>query len=132
MKILAPEAWPRISDGLYEAQCVKYEYGQRPYSKLYLKFKITEPGEHIGRILFKPYNIPKNGKKWAQSSFYYKDWVMVNNWQPPSRNAKMSPKIFLNKIFKIRTRTTKPKRDGKEMPEQCWYSLVDVMVEVIA
>jgi hypothetical protein len=132
MEFLAPEPRPRIVDGFYEAQCVKYEYGQRPFPKLYLKFKITEPGEHVGRILFKPYNLPKKGKEWAHSSNFYMDWVWVNNFRQPSRNAKMSPRIFVNKIFKVRTRTTKPKRDGKEMPEQFWYSLVDSLVEVVA
>ena len=132
MEIRAPDLHPLIPDGVYEAQCVKYEYSRKPYSKVYLKFKITEPGKHNGLRLFKPYSVPPNSGKPAQGSNYYKDWIMVNNWQPPSRNAKMSPKIFLNKIFKIRTRTAKPKRDGKEMPEQCWYSLVDVLVEVVA
>jgi hypothetical protein len=132
MEILAPEAWPRIPDGLYEAQCFKYEYSRKPYSKVYLKFKITQPGKHNGLRLFKPYNIPPDGGRPARGSNYFKDWSMVNNWQLPSRNTKMSPKIFVNKLFKIKTRTSKPMHNDKEMPEQFWYSLVDALVEVVA
>ncbi|MHA1942744.1 MAG: hypothetical protein ACW97P_13665, partial [Candidatus Hodarchaeales archaeon] len=39
-------------------------------------------------------------KKIKTGSKYYKTWCMVNGWQKPSRGAKMSPRIFLNKIFK--------------------------------
>jgi hypothetical protein len=60
------------------------------------------------------------------------NWVMVNSWNKPSRNAKMSPRIFKNKIYKIKTRTTKPKHNGKDMPENFWYSVVDEILEVIA
>ena len=132
MKFLAPDTKSRIPDREYEAQCIKWEEGPRPFKKLYLNFKITEPGEYNGLMLFKPYNPPKDGKSWKQGSNFYKDWVWVNNWHPPSKNPRMSPRIFVNKIFKVRTRTTKPKRDGKEMPEQFWYSLVDSLVEVVA
>jgi len=57
---------------------------------------------------------------------------MVNGWRKPSRNAKMSPRIFLNKICRIKNRTVKPLHNKKEMPEDFWYSVVDEIIEVIA
>ena len=77
------------------------------------------------------FNMPYD-KKIKSGSKYYKNWVMVNGWNKPSRNAKMSPRIFKNKIYKIKTRTTMPKHNGKEMPENFWYSVVDEILEVIA
>ena len=51
----------------------------------------------------------------------------------PSRNAKMSPKIFKNKIFKIITRTVKRKYpNGNDMPSDFDYSIVDTIEEVLA
>ena len=75
------------------------------------------------------FNMPYD-KKIKSGSKYYKNWVMVNGWSKPSKNAKMSPRIFKNKIYEIRTRTTKPKHNGKEMPENFWYSVVDEILEV--
>ena len=131
MELRAAGQHPKIPDAVYEAQCIKYEYSQKPYSKLYVQFKLIEEGKYHGLKLFKPYNMPNKGLI-AQSSNYYKDFVMVNEWKPPSRNAKMSPKIFLHKIFKVRTRTVKPKRNNEMMPEDCWYSIVDTVLEVIS
>jgi hypothetical protein len=56
---------------------------------------------------------------------------MVNGWQKPSRGAKMSPRIFLNKIFKIKTRTVKPPHNRGKMPKDFWYSVVDEIIKVI-
>ena len=75
--------------------------------------------------------MPKDNKIHTGSK-YYKTWVQVNGYQKPSRNAAMSPRIFKNKIFSVRTRTVKPKNGTKEMPKQFWYSVVDSIVEVLA
>jgi hypothetical protein len=132
MEFLAPETWARIPDRVYEAKCIKQMPSPPPYKKIFLHFQIVTPGEHSGIILFKAYNASfKNEKIPTQGSNYYKDWVMVNNWMKPSRGTKMSPKIFLNKIYDVKTRTVRPKRERQEMPEQFWYSVVDSLVRVI-
>jgi hypothetical protein len=77
------------------------------------------------------FNMPYD-RRIKSGSKYYKTWCMVNDWQKPSRNAKMSPRLFLNKIYKVKTRTVKPPHNGKEMPEQFWYSVVDEIIEVLA
>ena len=123
---------PLLRNGTYEAQCFKYD--NRVYfgktKKLFLHFKIIEPGEYFGKAIFMAFNIPCD-RNLSQGSKYYKTWVHVNGWRKPSRNAKMSPKIFLNKICKVRTRTVKPTNNGQKMPKEFWYSLVDTIVEVI-
>jgi hypothetical protein len=73
----------------------------------------------------------RNDKKIKTGSKYYKTWCLVNGWQKPSRGAKMSPRIFLNKIFKIKTRTVKPPHNRGKMPKDFWYSVVDEIIKVI-
>ena len=124
---------PLIPDGEYEAQCVEYnnQFCLGTARKTFLKFKILTEGEHHGKGLFMAFNMPYNGRI-RTGSKYYKTWCMVNGWQQPSRNAKMAPKLFINKIYKVKTRTVKPSHNGKEMPEQYWYSVLDAILEVIA
>ena len=124
---------PLIPDGTYEAQCIRYDssFVLGKARKLFLTFKIIEEGEHFGKEIFMAFNMPYTGKI-KTGSKYYKTWCMVNNWQRPSKNAKMSPRLFLNKIYKVKTRTVKPKYNTNEMPEQFWYSVVDEILQVIA
>ena len=122
-----------IPDGRYEAQCTAYDskflFGKA--RKLFLNFKILTEGEHQGKMIFQAFNMPYNGKI-KTGSKYYKTWCMVNDWQKPSRNAIMSPKLFLNKIYTIKTKTVRPLHDKKEMPESFWYSIVDEIKSVNA
>lgn len=130
--ICADDYRPHIPDGSYIAQCIKHEkswaYGTS--LKLYLKFRITE-GEYMGTELFMPFNMPTDGKI-KPGRKYYKTWVHVNGDRPPSRNTVMSPRLFKNKIFKIKTRTTIPKDNNKDMHENFKYSVVDRIEGVMA
>lgn len=130
--VCADDPKPLIPNGTYEAQCIKYDskFVLGKTRKTFLTFKIYI-GEHEGKEIFMAFNMPYNGKI-KSGSKYYKTWVMVNEWQNPSRNTKMSPRLFLNKVYKIKTRTVKPPYHGKEMPENHWYSVVDYIVEVLA
>ncbi len=125
---------PRVPNRVYEAQCIRYDnkFVLGKTKKLFLKFKILDMGEHHGKEIFMAFNM-RYDDKIKQGSKYFKTWCLANNWSKPSRNAKMSPRIFINKIFKIKTRTVKPPYYGKEsMPEDFWYSIVDTIVEVVA
>ena len=124
---------PLIPDGKYEVQCVGYDNGfcLGKARKTFLKFVILTEGEHNGKKLFMAFNMPYN-RRIKTGSKYYKNWVAVNGWRKPSRNTKMSPRIFVNKIFRIKTRTAKPKHNDKEMPADFWYSIVDEILDVIS
>ena len=122
-----------LDDGIYDAQCIKFDnsFVLRKARKLFLHFSVVDEGRYHGKRLFMAFNLPfdfrvKSGSK------YYKTWVMVNGWMRPSKNARMSPRLFLNKIFKIKTRVVKPKHHDKLMPETFWYSVVDEIIQVIA
>jgi hypothetical protein len=123
---------PLIPDGVYETQCVNYDstFQLGKTRKLFLHFRILELGPHFGEQIFMAFNMPDK-KKIRMGSKYYKTWCMVNGWKKPSKNAKMSPRLFKNKIYRIKTRTVKPKHNGKKMPENFRYSVVDEIIEVI-
>ena len=129
--VCAENYMPLIPEGNYEAQCINYDSAFiAKRRKTFLHFRILEPGPHSGKQIFMAFNMPDE-KKIRMGSKYYKTWCMVNGWKKPSKNAKMSPRIFKNKIYKIKTRPVKPKHHGKEMPEDFWYSVVDEIIEVV-
>jgi hypothetical protein len=116
--------YPLIKNGTYEAQYFKPEdIFICKTRKRVLKFRVTM-GEYQGVVLPMFFNMPYN-KKIKQGSKYYKTWCMVNGWQKPTRNARLSPVIFKNKVYKIKTRTARPEYNGAPMLEKFWYSVVD-------
>ena len=122
---------PLIPEGKYEAVCTKYEdnFCFMKARKLFLHFKIITPGEYQGTELFQSYNMPYNGKM-KLGSKYYKTWCMVNGWKIPTRNAKMSPRFFLNKAYVVNVRTVKPQHNGGTMPKDFYYSVIDQIILV--
>jgi hypothetical protein len=131
MDYVCAEERARLPDRIYTAQCVKYDdsFCLGKARKLFLHFKVLE-GEHAGAKLFMAFNM-RYDKEVRPGSKYYKTWVMVNGWSKPSRNAKMSPRLFLKKVYQIRTRTVRPQHNGRDMPEVFWYSVVDEIVKVL-
>lgn len=134
---------PLVPDGIYEAQCLSYEpmtyvtqtdKGPRNISKLILKFSLVnvpdETSQDKNVELFMSLNMPWDGHI-SVGSKYFKSWVKINGNKLPSRNAKMSPRLFLNKLCKVKTRTVKPKDGGEELPECFHYSIVDTIMEVL-
>lgn len=124
---------PLIPDGFYTAQCISYNYGfivGGKAKKLFLHFKILSEGKFFGIEIFRAYNMPKDGKI-KLGSDYYKAYCLAYGWNKPSRRDRMSPKIFKNKIFKIKTRKATPKYGNKEMPENFKYSVVDYIADVV-
>lgn len=124
---------PLLPNGKYEVQCVDFDnkFCLGKTRKIFLNFKILDPGEYQDKRLFMAFNMPYNGRI-KTGSKYYKTWVMVNGWKKPSRNARMSPLLFKGKIYTVKTRTVKPEHNGKPMPDHHWYSVVDEIIEVNA
>jgi hypothetical protein len=123
-----PYVW--IPDGTYEAQVISYDekFCIGKARKLFLNFRIVA-GANAGTELFMAFNIPYD-QRIRPGSKYYKTWAMVNGWRRPSRNAKMSPRLFLNKVYRVKTRTVRPKHNDREMPGGK-YSVVDSILEVL-
>jgi hypothetical protein len=125
--------YPIMSDGIYMAQCTSYDlsFVMGRSRKLFLHFKILDEGEHFGKVLFMAFNMPNDGRI-RPGSKYYKTYALVNGWRRPSRNSKMSPKLFKGKVYRIKTRKANPPQpNGKDMPDDFKYSVVDSIIEVV-
>ena len=120
-----------IPEGVYEAVCTGYDDGFcfGKCRKLFLTFKIITPSPHMGTELFMAFNMAYTGKI-AAGSKYYKTWCLANNWQKPSRNAVMSPRIFKNKSFSVKVKTVKPKYNNVAMPKDFHYSIIEKILNV--
>lgn len=132
---VADEIRPLIPEGTYQVCCVRIEKGTSHFRalKMFLRLKIVEPGQYMETELFMAMNLidTKTGKpfkKVPRGSKYFEQWVIANSNIHPSRNDRMSSKIFMNGIFKAVVRTVKQKfPDGTEKPECFHYSIVDYL-----
>ena len=131
----ADEIRPLIPEGTYKVCCIKTEKGVSHCRalKMFLRFKIVDPGQYMDRELFMAMNLidTKTGKpfkKVPRGSKYFEQWVIANNNIHPRRKDRMSSAIFKNGIFEAFVRTVKPKfPDGTEKPGSFHYSVVDYL-----
>lgn len=131
-KCAGPKEDPRplIPEGSYEAVCIKHEIS--PYlgkgKKLFLTYQIIQ-GEYMGIKLFQAIN--HNYNAFSPSTKYYTEWTIANG-DMPKRKDKMTPRIFKDKAFLVKVKTTKPKyEDGEYKPEKFHYSTVERIIEVL-
>jgi hypothetical protein len=106
-------------------------YGER----VYLEFRLFDcefEGKRV-RMFLRPSKFP--------TSNFYRSWAIARGG-PPSRNTKMSARIFSGKLFRVLTATVRPRhriagadgklRNGPFLPESFWYSKVACILELIA
>ena len=99
-ELIAGTEWPTIPEGIYEAQCIKHEYGCSFGRKvLFLHWQIVTQGEQFGSVLFQALNV--NYKRFSMGTSYYKTWCIANKARP-KRGDRMSPKVFKKKVFSVR------------------------------
>ncbi|MEK7763478.1 MAG: hypothetical protein AAB433_18020 [Nitrospirota bacterium] len=129
---------PLIPEANYEVGFVRAEekahlWGGR--RKLFLHFKIMQPGEHLGKVLFMSANLPVNGR-FSISSKYLQQWSLAAGKQPV-RHDRLSTRVFRGKVFLGRVRTVKVfvnASTGKieERHASSFYSVLDHLIEVRA
>ena len=123
---------PLLPDGKYLAQCISLngKYFDKQYDKLFLQFEVISDrdGNHDKETLFMVFHMPKH-KRVGTGSRYFKAWCKVHG-KSPSRNASMSPKIFLKKNYIVRTRTVRRRFDGEVRNKNECYSVIDEIIEV--
>ncbi len=135
--LLAVRYWSRVPDGEYLAFCTRtyWDRYSRAYGeRIYIHFRILD-GPHAGielRLFCRPSKFP--------SSNYYRFWSIAHDGPPRSRSTRLSPKIFEDKIFRVRTATVRPRHrivgpDGKvrfddPLPEHLWYSKVECILSL--
>ena len=137
--LVAGESWPLIPEDVYQAQCIHYEKGRSHHNstKLFLHFNIIE-GKYFEKRLFMAINLTdcrtgKEFKKVSSGSKYYESWVIANNNQLPSRGDRMSPRIFKDHVFQVKTRiVTRKFDDGTEKPRCFHYTVIDHLIQRLA
>lgn len=119
-----------VPDKTYEAVVVRWERGEfYQRKKLYLWWRIVSIGPHEGKELFMAFNV---FRKITKSSKYYQAWVLANKGVRPKKNDRMSPKIFRDKVFSIKTRTVVSGRKQGELDQDDRYAVVDEILELCA
>jgi hypothetical protein len=132
LKECPPDSDPRpfVPEGNYEAVCVKFEVKKYLGSekKLYLHYEIMQ-GVHIGTKLFQAINYKY--RSFPKASKYYTEWTVANG-ALPQRRDKMSPRIFKDRAFLVKVKTSKPKYDDGEFKSELFhYSIVERIIEVL-
>ena len=123
---------PRVPEGCqYELGFIrpetKWMFGNR--QRLFLWFRILNPGEWFGRDLYMTCTVVADGK-WRPSHKYFQAWVLAAG-KRPNRRDRMSTAIFRNKVFRGKVRTvTKTSRQSLRTEEQ-QYSVIDELVGVL-
>ena len=120
-----------VPAGDYEVSFVRVEekklWGR---SRAFLHFRVIQPGEHFGVLLFMAVTLPANGR-FSMSSKYLQQWSLAAG-KRPSRHDRLTTRVFRNKIFLARVRTVTQDHDSKEREATWHYSVIDKLVEVRA
>ncbi len=122
---------PCIPEGVYEVAYSHHETTtvfQTP--KLFVWFRITSFGPHLGVKLYRPYRVKRlkgkvgrgGGFEAGRRSNIYKDIVRMLNLT--ARPKYLSGRDFANRIWKVRVRTVRKDYQGKPIPEWDRYSVV--------
>jgi hypothetical protein len=118
-----------VPEGNYEAVATHYDRSEfYKRKKLYLWFKIIN-NKHEGTKIFMPFNLYK---KVTRGSKYYEAWVLANKGIRPKANDRMSPKIFLKKVFEINVRTVISGRKQNALSNDERYSIVEEILTICA
>jgi hypothetical protein len=133
---------PRMPDGIYTVRCidvelVKMRFGRQVSQKIVLHFEVTG-GAHDGARL--RYFIPRPESKRgpAPSSKFVRAWTIASG-RPPARRERMSTRVFLDKAYRVATRTViegartqrsmADRKGGVPLADVVRYSVVDSLLE---
>ena len=127
---IADELPPRIQPGKYEAICYEAKlgtsWGRAP--RMFLRFRIYG-GRCDGTELFMACTCNLTSKKMSHRHKYYQQWTIANG-SPPRKNQRLSPKVFLNRMFQVLVRDTSRRFPNKEpYPDCLQYSVIETLIE---
>lgn len=126
---------PLVPDGKYQAVLVRHETAfVFKTAKVFLWFRIIEPGEHYGKELYRPYRVKrligkpgKNGSfRLAPGSDLFSMLVRVLDMSKRAvRPDRISLRALRHGVLEIKTRTVTKDYQQREAVEWLRYSVVD-------
>ncbi len=99
----------------------------------WVRFRITDVGEHHGRELFAYWNVIPRGSRVSRSYEIAKAYVIATALKPPKHLAQLSPMEFLGGcLFRAKVDYVRRDTSGVERPIEASYSKVDFLIERVA
>jgi hypothetical protein len=129
---------PRVPDGLYSAVFTHHETAlafRNP--KVFLHFRIVDPGEHFGKVLFRAYRVASLiGKPGRFGRFKVRRrhelfLMLVRVLEIKARPDRLSPQALKNVVVRIKTRTVTTDFEQRELPQWLHYSVVADVLEAM-
>ena len=99
--------------------------------ELFLRWRILEPHQFGGIILFQSFNMPTDSKRWGLGSKFLSTWILANGARPVRRD-RLSTAVFRGKYFKAKVSVVTKTSKGHDRPEATQYSVIDELVSVVA
>lgn len=114
--------YAHVPDDVYDAVVTHWNRSEFYRSKkLYIWVQIVD-GPYQGTKIFMSFNLHKSLRRGCK---YYAAWVLANGGIKPKANSRLSPNIFKNKVFSIKTRTVVKGRKQEILDSDEIYSVVD-------
>jgi hypothetical protein len=126
--IAKDEAHPLIPEGSYNV--IFHRHNKCRYFgggfKLYIIFKLSDPGQWQGTKLFRAYNF---SEPLSRGTNLYKDFVLLRGVRA-RKGERFSLNLFKNKILEVEVRTVKEDRNQVALPEHQHYSVIRKILRV--
>ena len=138
--IQVEENWPLVPDATYTAICTGYECSSVfKGHRIFFKFRIADPGDHFGKVLFAAYpvkgeRVKQPGRKtWIRYKIHRRAWlrkmlIRVLNLPRSTKAHEVWPSELINKLCQIRTRTVVEDYEQEPLAPEDQYSVVDDVV----
>jgi len=122
-----------VPDADYQMGWVRGERGHfQNRERVFLWFRIIEPGPQFGKELYLVCPYPKKGGKIFGLGSKLVAAATVALGQRPKRRDRLSTRIFSGKVFVARTRTVTHDYNQKLRPTADHYSVIDELLRVEA
>lgn len=125
--ICEQDPYPCYVAGKYEAQCTDVKIYRDPQFHRWmarLSFGIVPGGRPVMMFL----NLGTGEKPEAgRRSNYFHAWTIANDAVPKKRQ-RLSPNVFVGKIFEVEIGDVKKRHDGRDHPECAVYSVIKEIV----
>jgi hypothetical protein len=131
--------WPRVPDAQYRAVLLGHETialaAFRNSPKVMLRFRIVDPGEQLGAVLFRAYRVAKIlGKPRTDGAFVLRRrselFLDLRAIAGTSRPDRISLRALHGAVLRISTRTVAVDYRQRRLPEDDRYSVVAKLIEL--